>query len=59
VKIKYSPISSALFSVDKLSKINLNLNIVDEGEESLMKLELQCKTIVEAKILWEEGKITW
>jgi hypothetical protein len=40
VKIKCIPISSALISTDKISKINLNPNTLEEGEEIIMDIEL-------------------
>jgi hypothetical protein len=51
VKIQYIPTSSVLSCTNKLSKINLNPNILEEGEETLIELELHQKKLVEAKRL--------
>lgn len=59
LKIKHIPIYSALASANKKSKTNLIPNTMEEGKESLTKLELLCRTLVDAKIYWEEGKSTW
>lgn len=59
VNSKFIYVSSALMSVDKTSKLNLVLNILEEGEELQMELETQSIMLGISKRILEEGKQDW
>lgn len=59
VKIKNILGSSALVGIDKILKINLTPNTLEEREDTLMELESQHRMLAAAKKSWEEGKFSW
>lgn len=59
IKLRHTTIFSAFGCIGELSETNLSPNTLENGVNSLIKLELFYKTLVSEKGSWEEGKASW